>query len=76
MSKFGSRNFKNETGVSVIDYLIKVRIGSSKRLLMSGLIVSEVVQLVGFEDPYYFSRLFKKVVVGSPKIFKEKEYSE
>lgn len=70
------RNFKKETGVSVIDYLIKVRIDSSKRLLMSGLKVSDVAQLVGFEDPYYFSRMFKKVTGDSPKIFKEKEYPE
>ena len=70
------RNFKKETGVSVIDYLIKVRIDSSKRLLMSGLKVSDVAHLVGFEDPYYFSRMFKKVTGDSPKTFKEKEYSE
>jgi AraC-like DNA-binding protein len=70
------RSFKKETGTSVIDYLIKVRIDSSKRLLMSGLKVSNVAQLVGFEDPYYFSRMFKKVTGDSPKIFKVKEHLE
>lgn len=70
------RTFKQETGCSVIDYLIKVRIDSSKRLLMSGLKVSDVANLVGFEDPYYFSRMFKKVTGESPKSFKGREYAE
>ena len=70
------RTFKNETGTSVIDYLIKVRIDSSKRLLMTGLKVSDVAELVGFEDPYYFSRMFKKVTGDSPKNYKAKEHPE
>lgn len=70
------RSFKKETGASVIDYLIRVRIDSGKRLIMSGLKVSDVAQLVGFQDPYYFSRMFKKVTGSSPKSFKESESTE
>lgn len=67
------RSFKDATDSSVIDYLIKVRIDSSKRLLMSGVRVAEAAQLVGFQDPYYFSRMFKKVTGDAPNSFKIKE---
>lgn len=67
------RIFREATESSVIDYLIKVRIDSSKRLLMSGLCVAEAAKLVGFQDPYYFSRMFKRVVGDSPSSFRIKE---
>lgn len=52
--------FKNITGKSVISYLIDIRINKSKQLLKDGLSVSETAQRVGFNDIFYFSRIFKK----------------
>ncbi|MDD2504325.1 MAG: AraC family transcriptional regulator [Clostridia bacterium] len=52
--------FRSVTGKSPIDYLIEVRIIMAKNLLRDGLSVTETSALVGFNDIYYFSRVFKK----------------
>lgn len=52
--------FRSVTGKSPIDYLIEIRIIMAKNLLRDGLSVTETSALVGFNDIYYFSRVFKK----------------
>lgn len=37
--------------------------------MTEGLSVSEVAALVGYKDPLYFSRMFKKATGVSPKLF-------
>ena len=34
----------------------------------------EVAQRLGYQDPYYFSRIFRKVVGISPKEYQNSEY--
>ncbi|ADL53573.1 AraC family transcriptional regulator [Clostridium cellulovorans] len=56
-----SKIFKEETGDSPINYLIKVRLNKAKALLDNGeLTVKAVAKSVGYDDAYYFSKLFKK----------------
>jgi len=62
--------FKRETGFTVIEYLNRVRVDAAKRLLATTLKAAEVSKLVGFDDPYYFSRVFKKVAGMSPSEFR------
>jgi YesN/AraC family two-component response regulator len=64
--------FKAETGMTVVEYLTKVRIDASKRLLMTSLKAAEICTLVGFDDPYYFSRVFKKLVGTPPSEFRSR----
>lgn len=59
--------FKQETGISVIEYLTKVRVDASKRLLLTDIKIAVIAKLVGFDDPYYFSRVFKKIT-GIPPV--------
>lgn len=58
--------FRTITGRSVIDYLIEIRINRAKNLLKDGFSVTEVSRYVGFNDIYYFSRVFKKHEGVSP----------
>lgn len=62
--------FKKVTGETVIDYLIEIRINKSKSLLKDGFSVSETSKLVGFNDIFYFSKVFKKLEGVSPSQYK------
>lgn len=50
-----------ETGGTAIGYIHEFVISEAKNLLMKGLSVGEVADLLGFNYPHHFSRLFKKV---------------
>lgn len=52
--------FRSVTGRSPIDYLIEIRINRAKNLLRDGYSVTDTSRLVGFNDIYYFSRMFKR----------------
>ena len=53
--------FKNNTGISIINFVINERIEEAKRLLAEGILsLKEIAETVGFEDYNYFSRAFKK----------------
>ncbi len=58
--------FRSVTGRSPIDYLIEIRINRAKNLLKDGYSVTDTSRLVGFNDIYYFSRMFKKHEGVSP----------
>lgn len=65
-TSFFSR-FKELAGISPQDYLIHYRIAYAKQLLtIGGMSVSEVAYKSGFNDPKYFSRVFKKIEGVSP----------
>lgn len=55
------RRFKAATGDTLIDYLQNLRVEAAKRLLESGqLPVDEISVRVGYEDPSFFRRLFRR----------------
>jgi AraC-like DNA-binding protein/ligand-binding sensor protein len=67
-----SKLFKKETGRSYTDYLNKVRVDVSKRLLKKDLPLAEIAQMVGFGDQSYFSKTFKKYEGISPNKWRQK----
>jgi two-component system response regulator YesN len=67
------REFKAGSGMTVIEYLTRVRVEASRRLLITGLPISRVSRMVGFEDPYYFSRVFRRVVGAPPIEFRRQQ---
>ncbi len=61
------RLFKRERGCPPLQYLLKLRIKEAERLLRATrLPVQVVAKRVGFEDPYYFSRAFRKITGRAP----------
>lgn len=64
------REFQRELGVSPVQYLNRFRLQQACLLLENPLLSIKAVSCsVGFEDPLYFSRAFKKQFGVSPKIY-------
>jgi AraC-like DNA-binding protein len=64
--------FKAETGMTPVEYITKLRVNEAKKLLSgSSLNVAEVSSIVGYENPLYFSKVFRKVVGISPSTYKK-----
>lgn len=64
--------FKQETCINFSSYLTNYRIEKSKRLLLeSNYKIYEIAEKVGFDNPYYFSKVFKEVAGVSCKEFKK-----
>ncbi len=67
-----SKIFKEETGSSPINYLIKTRLSKAKDLLEEeGLPIKVVSYQVGYHDAYHFSKLFKKYYGYAPSAVKK-----
>jgi AraC family transcriptional regulator, arabinose operon regulatory protein len=65
-----SRLFKNKTGSSPIDYFISLRMQEAIRLLTNkSLRIKEVAFRLGYNDQYYFTRIFTKYIGTSPASF-------
>ena len=61
------RNFKQVTGMSPMHYILTSRINNAVSLLeTTDYNVTEISTIVGYENPMYFSRLFKKQKGVSP----------
>lgn len=68
-----SRLFLTRTGYSPIAYLIQLKIQHSCRLLdHTDLPVADVAREAGFEDQFYFSRQFRKVMNMSPTAYRKR----
>ncbi len=62
-----SHLFKDATGKSVHRYIADLRIAAAKEFLTSTeFSVARIGEMVGFEDPLYFSRVFRAAVGVSP----------
>ncbi|MCR5415845.1 MAG: response regulator [Pseudobutyrivibrio sp.] len=69
-SYYFSKLFKEETGENFIDYLTKLRIETAKNLLKTTTkSIKEISADVGYSDPNYFSRNFKKYTGKTPTDF-------
>ncbi len=65
--------FKKEMGVTPLEYMTRMRMKKAESLLLSmgaqDYSVAEVACLCGYEDPLYFSRVFKKTFGISPSMY-------
>lgn len=66
------REFSKSYGISPYNYMIEQKIAIAKKMLiMHYMNVNEISRQLGFEDPNYFSKLFKKKTGVSPLQFRK-----
>lgn len=66
--------YKEITGDTPINYLIGLRMEKALEILQEGhFSIQDVARKVGYDDPYYFSKLFKKRFGVSPSAYKRRE---
>jgi AraC-like DNA-binding protein len=67
-----NRVFRKEVQFSPIDYFLHLKIERAAHLLLhTNLKINQISLKLGFDDPYYFSRLFKKIKGVSPKEYRK-----
>lgn len=72
-----SNRFKAQTGMSPMAYVIHLRMQRAAALLQwAEAPVAEIAATVGYDDAYYFSRLFRSVFGVSPRAFRHHLNSE
>lgn len=67
-----SRKFKQEFEVNLSDYLGQIRMSKAKVLLCNpNLRISQVAEMVGYQDEKYFSKVFKKMSGMTPNEYRK-----
>ena len=70
-SSYLSAVFKSQTGQTVMNYIISMRMAKACQMLEEGHnTIQNISSLVGFSDSHYFSKFFKKYVGISPSKYK------
>lgn len=72
-SYYLSKLFKDHFQVTFIEYLTNIRMKKAKELLLDSTIpLKEIALTIGYKDPNYFSRVFKKETKLSPRDYRSK----
>lgn len=76
-SGYLSRLFGDQLGLSFIDYLTQVRMRVAEDLLVENkLPIKEIAYAVGYQDPNYFSRIFKRQKGIAPTSYLQEKRDE
>jgi AraC-like DNA-binding protein len=67
-----SKLFKERTGFSPMEFFIQLKIQKACMYLIStDYKIKEISNLLNYDDPYYFSRVFTKMMGISPKLYRQ-----
>ncbi len=63
--------FKKNTGLSINQYITKLRMEKSKEYLKNNqLTLTDIAQKIGYNDSFYFSKVFKRYFGVSPSVYR------
>lgn len=72
-----SRLFKSETGENFSSFLTRIRMEKARELLSSdSFLIKEIAEMAGYENPYYFTKAFKKYFACSPTLIEKLDTKE
>jgi len=66
------RHFRQKTGETPFQALRRIRLEVAKRLLSLNLSIATVAEMVGFNDPLYFSKVFTRTVGTPPTLYRQR----
>lgn len=70
-----SKLFKEKAGENFVDYLMKIRVEKSKKLLQNvSLRIYDICEMVGYDSPKHFSKVFKDITGYTPKDYRNNYY--
>jgi len=65
--------FKKETGETIMDMIIRLRMNKARTLLLEpGIKIYEVSEAIGYTDANYFAKLFKKIEGIHPQEYRKR----
>jgi len=68
-----SRLFKREMNINFVNYVVRRKMDRAKELLeYTNLPVSNIAMRLSYEEPNYFSRVFKKITGVTPSEYRER----
>lgn len=68
------RKFRALTGYTPMSYFIRLKIQKACELLTtSDMTIQAIGHYIAYDDPYYFSRIFKKIMGQSPKAYRRQK---
>lgn len=72
-----SKFFKDSMGKSFVEYLTELRVDKSRELLLeTDDSIKEICYKIGYSDPNYYCKIFKKVTGMTPTEFRENQQSD
>ena len=67
------REFKKKLNVTPLNYITNKRLEKAQRLLrISTQTISEIAHEIGYNDPQYFTRIFKKHTEYTPSAYRDR----
>ena len=69
---YASKIFKDDQGMTIMEYVTKVKLEEAKRLLrMPGISVEDIAEKLGYSDPSYFTKVFRRKIGMTPTQYRK-----